>query len=182
MRTYINLVGQKFGRLIAMERISSNSFGDTIWKCKCDCGNIVFVSAKKLKSGNTQSCGCLNRERASEMNRLPYGEAAFNKIEKNYKAHAIKLKVVYELTREQLRENVTKFCHYCGNEPSNVSKRKTSYGLFVYNGLDRIDNNKGYTLDNIVTCCKKCNKWKGKMTQNEFLEHAERIHNYNYKI
>ena len=33
-----------------------------IWKCQCDCGKIVYVSAKSLKQSNTKSCGCLNTE------------------------------------------------------------------------------------------------------------------------
>lgn len=55
--------GQRFGRLVAIsptEKRGTN--GSVIWKCKCDCGNIVEVSVKNLtaKSGkNTRSCGCV---------------------------------------------------------------------------------------------------------------------------
>lgn len=54
--------GQRFGRLVAIsptEKRDTN--GSIIWECKCDCGNIVEVSAKNLtavKGKNTTSCGC----------------------------------------------------------------------------------------------------------------------------
>lgn len=35
---------------------------DACWHCRCDCGNEIDVPTRYLKSGNTRSCGCLNRE------------------------------------------------------------------------------------------------------------------------
>lgn len=57
---YENLVGKKFGRLLVIKYTNKRSKNiGVIWKCKCDCGNITFVIANNLKSGNTKSCGCL---------------------------------------------------------------------------------------------------------------------------
>lgn len=59
-----DLTGQRFGRLIVLELDKEKTrYGSTYWKCKCDCGNIKSVNASLLKSGQTQSCGCLHRER-----------------------------------------------------------------------------------------------------------------------
>lgn len=59
-----HLIGQKFGRLLVLEDSTKRSNDGTIkWKCKCECGNIVYVSTTSLTSGNTQSCGCFQRER-----------------------------------------------------------------------------------------------------------------------
>lgn len=54
---------QRFGRLIALEptKLRSNK-GNIIWKCQCDCGNIVNVRKDLLLNGHTKSCGCLKRE------------------------------------------------------------------------------------------------------------------------
>ena len=52
-----DLTGQRFGKLIAIEYYKKS--GRTMWKCKCDCGNEVVVSASHLKDGHTKSCGCL---------------------------------------------------------------------------------------------------------------------------
>ena len=57
---YQKLTGKRFGRLTVIEYVrTSEKNRSAIWKCKCDCGLVVEVEAKSLKSGNTQSCGCL---------------------------------------------------------------------------------------------------------------------------
>lgn len=56
----IDLTGQRFGRLIAIEPVVVN--GHRKWLCRCDCGNIKSVATGSLRSGGTKSCGCLNRE------------------------------------------------------------------------------------------------------------------------
>lgn len=58
---YLDLTGQKFGRLIALEKTEQRTTDRRVkWKCQCDCGNIVYVRSSYLTSGHTQSCGCLN--------------------------------------------------------------------------------------------------------------------------
>lgn len=65
MRKAVNLIGQRFGRLVAIEPTKKRSGGSVVWRCICDCGNKAWVSADHLRSGNIQSCGCLQRERVS---------------------------------------------------------------------------------------------------------------------
>ncbi len=57
-----DLTNQRFGRLIALEPTPERQNHSVVWKCLCDCGNTVFVSVSKLTSGNTQSCGCLQKD------------------------------------------------------------------------------------------------------------------------
>jgi hypothetical protein len=56
--------GEKFGRLTVLG-LTKVQGGRTKANCKCDCGSIKLVLAYSLKDGNTQSCGCLQRERTS---------------------------------------------------------------------------------------------------------------------
>lgn len=58
-----DLSGQKFGRLTAIKIVGQAKSGSRKWLCKCDCGNEAIVDQNKLSSGNTKSCGCINRER-----------------------------------------------------------------------------------------------------------------------
>lgn len=60
-----NLKGKKFGRLKVDKMIYIKN-GHIYWKCKCDCGNDCIVKGYSLKSGNTKSCGCLQKENASK--------------------------------------------------------------------------------------------------------------------
>jgi len=64
----IDLTGQKFGRLTVLEDVGRNKHGQVLWKCLCECGNIVDVLAGSLQSVETQSCGCLQKERISGEN------------------------------------------------------------------------------------------------------------------
>lgn len=59
----IDLTGQKFHRLAVIERhTENNKQNKPMWVCKCDCGKVVVVTGSDLKSGNTKSCGCWDKE------------------------------------------------------------------------------------------------------------------------
>lgn len=77
MPAAIELTGQRFGRLVVLRRAGSDRHGSALWLCRCDCGKEVVVRGSDLRSGNTQSCGCLNRECAAERcrNRTAHGHA-----------------------------------------------------------------------------------------------------------
>lgn len=60
MAKRLNLVGQRFGRLIVIGRAPSRNAG--MQKCVCDCGSTVTVSTGGLRSGGIVSCGCRRRE------------------------------------------------------------------------------------------------------------------------
>lgn len=65
-----NLEGKKFGRLMVIERSEIRSNRGVVWKCQCDCGNIVEKVSADLLTGNVSSCGCLKRDLHSTMNDL----------------------------------------------------------------------------------------------------------------
>lgn len=62
MGKFMDLTGQKFGRLIVVERAENYKSGDARFKCKCDCGNEIIVASQRLKNGRSKSCGCLQKE------------------------------------------------------------------------------------------------------------------------
>lgn len=72
MSAKIDITGQRFGRLVAIEPTlkRSRSSGSVVWKCKCDCGNMAFVSYNVLHRSNTRSCGCLRNESAGKTGRV----------------------------------------------------------------------------------------------------------------
>ena len=65
MAVFKDLTGKKFNRLTVLGLGKRNSSGQIQWKCKCNCGNIVFATTTYLKTGHTKSYGCLNKENAS---------------------------------------------------------------------------------------------------------------------
>jgi hypothetical protein len=61
----INLTNQTFGRLTVLDASGTDSRRNTLWRCRCSCGNATIVRGTRLRSGETKSCGCLMRERVS---------------------------------------------------------------------------------------------------------------------
>jgi len=57
-----NLTGKRFGRLTVIRWNDQGEHSTQGWECKCDCGNTIFTTGYKLKSGMVKSCGCLHRE------------------------------------------------------------------------------------------------------------------------
>lgn len=60
----LNLVGQVFGRLTVIAEGERNPKypNQRNWRCRCSCGNVVYGRSARLRSGHTQSCGCLHTE------------------------------------------------------------------------------------------------------------------------
>lgn len=54
--------GLRFGRLVVIEQAGNAKYGAALWRCRCDCGNEKIVMGADLRSGHTQSCGCIHSE------------------------------------------------------------------------------------------------------------------------
>lgn len=84
----VDLSGQRFGRLTAIERSSGST-----WRCLCDCGNEHFVASSVLRNGSVKSCGCLRRELARDRRKsVDLSGRRFGK-----------LTVLHQLDREEFR-------------------------------------------------------------------------------
>ena len=56
-----DITNMTFGLLTAIEPTELKNRGDIVWRCRCECGNIVELPATRLLLGNTSSCGCLQK-------------------------------------------------------------------------------------------------------------------------
>jgi len=81
---------------------------------------------------------------------------------KAYKSRASRSKMDFHLTFEQFSQYWDQQCFYCKEKINGI-------------GLDRVDNCKGYLINNIVPCCKICNKMKLTMTQDELIIRCKKI-------
>lgn len=66
----VDITGQRFSRLVALRISGSDQYGRRIWECICDCGATAHVKSGNLRSGNTESCGCLLREHSRRIIKL----------------------------------------------------------------------------------------------------------------
>ena len=118
----------------------------------------------------------INR-RGAITRRLPEGGAARNSLLSIYKRKAKERDLVWGLDDSQFNSLIKGDCHYCDIEPRQICKANgyKSASSIIYNGIDRVDNSRGYEPDNVVSCCKTCNRAKGRMTTEEFLRWARRV-------
>ena len=73
MGRFIDLKGDRFGRLIVLKRTRLTALKPH-WLCRCDCGRSSIVSGYMLRSGQTRSCGCLSSETTAARN-LKHGHS-----------------------------------------------------------------------------------------------------------
>lgn len=183
MKIKEDLTGKKFGKLTVISR-DSNKIGlerGSFWNCECECGEERSVSRHSLVNHGTKSCGCLQKEKASEK-ALEGNTAAKNSWIRKYRKRAKSENVEFSLTSEQFYDICSMNCYYCGDAPTERSTytyvRKNGFeGKFIANGIDRVVPDQGYTLENSVPCCTPCNLMKTDKSQLEFINRAIKIAN-----
>jgi len=87
----------------------------------------------------------------------------------DYKNRASKKNLDFVLSRDEYLCLITQDCYLCG-------KNSNSQHL---NGIDRIDNNKGYSLDNVKSCCGGCNYMKKNYVLEDVLNKFMHIYSFN---
>lgn len=175
----INNPGEIINGIELIDSIGKNKFGIHLYMCKCHCGKIFEADIYKIRKNNS-SCGCLTGILRSRAHRMEYGVAAINDLIRDYKNKARKRKIEYNLSRDEFLKLTNSDCYYCGIKPSQIKKVKTrtaSSGEYIYNGIDRIDSNKNYEIDNCVSCCKYCNFAKNDLSIQDFFEQIKMIYN-----
>lgn len=64
-----DLTGLKFGKLTVIKKVGRDKKYNTLWLCKCECGNEKIVARDKLVVGNTKSCGCAKSKFFTNLNK-----------------------------------------------------------------------------------------------------------------
>jgi hypothetical protein len=159
-----DIAGLVSGKLTALYSIGLNKHRNHIWMCSCECGNTKAVVSSHLTQQKVKTCGCSGKH----SNKLEKGESAFNELFGRYKKQALSRGYSFELEKSYFREMTQLLCHYCGAAPSNKITNSGEDNYYVYTGVDRKDNTKGYTTDNVVPCCSVCNRAKNNMPYNDF--------------
>jgi hypothetical protein len=157
-----NEVGNKYGKLLVIQE-AGRSRNELLWECRCDCGNTIYVIGSSLRKGVTRSCGCLKYEyyrSVKGVKRSADGHSATTKLFTAYKIAAKRRGLEFSLSREQFVTICKSKCHYCGCEPYQVRHEDKCGDEFIYNGIDRVNNDLGYIMGNVVAACGVCNCMK----------------------
>lgn len=178
----IDETGKRYGRLVVIEQAASVGQAGARWLCQCDCGRQSVVIGTLLRRGTTKSCGCLRSDsiqRATDAWRLPRGEGAINWLFDDGQRRARRKGVEWAIGKELFRQIIARPCVYCGAEYSSEFGDKHGFnGGVKYNGLDRVDNARGYVPDNVVPCCRACNVSKNARELEEFRDWARRLYQH----
>jgi 5-methylcytosine-specific restriction endonuclease McrA len=170
-------IGDKFGMLTAVKYVRSDKNGQKIFLFSCDCGGVKITGGTFAKRGLCKSCGCL----PMGVDRFLDNEVLRGRVFSQYKHGAKRRGLDFTIEKNYAIGLSQMNCHYCGSPPSNSMKmysENRSEEIFTYNGIDRVDNEKGYILGNVVPCCIECNRAKGKMSLRQFMDWIKKVNRW----
>ena len=186
MSRFKDLTGLRFGNLYVVKYLHKSKDYRDVYECICDCTRTVKLVGKNLTSGNSTKC----RYCKYFFQRKEKSQAGFNRLWLNYVHGAKRRNLEFLLNKDEFKVITQKNCFYCGIKPSSKSlpSIKTKYkntesfnhSVYIYNGIDRINTNKGYNIDNCVACCEMCNKAKLDNSLEIFLDWISRISKYQF--
>jgi hypothetical protein len=175
MGRFIDLTGQRFGRLFVLRRVENHitpkGLHITKWACICECENKVEVLGPSLRRGNTKSCGCLLKERALETHTI-HGLSGTPEYDAYINARARCTNPQHPMWEyyggrgiKFLFENFEEFLSLIGTKEEERQRRGLPPDTPL--SLDRINNNGHYEPGNVRWATgeeqnvnKRANKWR----------------------
>lgn len=148
MIRYIDIAGNRYGRLLVLRKSGNRSSGATIWIVECDCGARRVVTGYDLRKGKIVSCGCLRKERTA-IRSTKHGQNRRGKRSREYQA--------WVDMKDRCGRPTNKNYKYYGGRGITVCDRwKDDFVTFYLDmgrcpsglTLERINNDKGYTPKN----------------------------------
>lgn len=159
-------IGRQFGLLTIIEKFKKDN--RIHYKCSCECGGEKITYSHNLR--HSKSCGCIRKKKWDKIDLSEHRARIFRQVLYAYKRSAKLKNHKFLLSREEFIGLVEGNCFYCGDPPKNLTKYTNNKEVkLLLNGVDRIDNLGGYTIDNCVSCCRICNRKKSNMSYDEFI-------------
>lgn len=161
---------------------AERSHGYVIWAVRCDLCGEAFARPSSAMARRSLSHNCrqwwLKYKANTHRGRPPIPESGshINSIYKNYEGSARVRGIRFGLTKEQVVGIITQACHYCGRAPIDRKNGPNLSGTFAWTGIDRVDPEGDYEVNNCVPCCPRCNFAKGTMNGDEFREWVRAVH------
>jgi 5-methylcytosine-specific restriction endonuclease McrA len=124
------------------------------------------MKAGPMKENNTKLSTKLSTKQKKTQSRHERRKDDHSYRWSTFKSQARRRGIPFSITELEHFAIALQQCSYCGG------KESTS----MFNGIDRVDSNSDYSLQNLVPCCKICNVMKGSMGKQQFLEHVNAIH------
>lgn len=179
-----DLIGYSSRFLIVISPSHTDSNYRKYWNCKCICGSQCVIRGDIIIANTNANCGCKTSELQSRAGIEPNKQSNIARIFRQYKKRGLQSGKGFSLTKEQFIKLISGNCAYCNAPPTNCCKIKTKLQTveLQYNGIDRIDSSLGYSIDNCVSCCIRCNVAKNDMTIEEFLRWIESVYRFSFTM
>lgn len=175
-------IGQKLGHLTLVRLADRSDTRRKMWECVCDCGETSITYDYNLKKGLSRSCGCKQKTHRA----LSGDEASFRERYRQYRSGAKNRGISFELSPLAFRQISQQKCFYCGAEPQPFYAYSVRIFVhpdpFICNGIDRKSNDLGYTLENSIPCCFRCNQMKSNMSFDAFIQSIKAIAAYQFGV
>lgn len=157
MATRLDLIDQRFGKLVVTARAGSDKHQKATWRCLCDCGVETVVSSGNLRKGNSRSCGCVRDEKIGALH-LSHGHFRNYKMSPTYA-------IWHGMLTRCTNPNTKQWKDY-GGRGITVCERWRLFENFLADmgerppnlQIDRINNNENYEPSNCqwVTHAENC--------------------------
>ena len=126
-----------------------------------DCGSTAGrMRENRLCGGRCEECHKASKRRAWKnehpIKNMP-GDVARRHLWKKYLESAKQRGIEMAITFEYATKLFQMDCHYCDDSPKTIHQRPGMTTGYVHNGIDRLHNHMGYTIENCVPCCRSCN-------------------------
>ena len=175
---------EKYGRLLVLEtyKAKKGTRTRTFCKCLCDCGNITHPCIDGLKDGRIQSCGCYKKDQVSKRcytgGKYMTG-AELAGLRKNAQIRNLEFSITAQDV-DEVYEKQNKKCNLSGIDIIFNSTQLQGNGKIIRGNasVDRKDNSKGYTKDNIQILHMYVNEAKWDRSQEDFIEMCTKIYKY----
>lgn len=145
---YRNLTGLRIGKLTVLEPTEERVRSAVVWKCRCDCGNEIFVESRRLKPGVVYSCGCEKTpdEIGKDLTGLRFGKLTVLKKSENKAKDGNPLWLcrcdcgtITETTKRRLVTGSTRSCG-CGRKPPLKDWIGKRFGMLTVLSYARKEN------------------------------------------
>lgn len=151
---FLDLTGQRFGRLVALEHVRNNKHSSRIWKCQCDCGNTIETQAYALRSGHTKSCGCYHKD-AITVHGMSYTREYKIFVGRKYAEAKKELDSEWTVDLEAALRKMFPYCVVCGITEEEHQKK---YGRSLHvDHIKPLSKGHGLAIDNATVLCQHCN-------------------------
>ncbi len=142
------MIGQKYGRLKVLVLFKVHN-KRTLFKCRCDCGNILNVERSNLLTGHSRSCGCLAKETSTT----------------HGMSHFAEYPIWVSMIQRCHNKNSSVYSYYGGRGITVCQEWKDSFENFYHDmgerpeglSIERVNNNLSYSKDNCI--------WANRTTQ-----------------